>query len=790
LKKTEPKAVVLEKLKTLHSNGHFDQALCYIQNLHPTTTNDVDIIYAYIVTLFRLKRFSTIYEWALKKNHPSVLLARSYTLIGLACRRIGISEDAEKYYLWGTKLDSKNQDAFYNLGNLYRSRNEHQKAINSYKLALNLKPSSTATLNNLALSYEAMGDLETAFNHLEQCKSNPEATWEALFNWARMATKLGRLFEAEPALKALITDHPDHGGVLVNYALLLDKKGLIEDCIITLERAVKLDQNNLEAHYNLAEILIRTRRYSDAFGHLKEVIVQRPTWAEAHCNAGVCQYHLGNLEIATEYLKNAYQLSNGNVTPGKALAKVLKETGSWADAIHLYDSLLKKNLYHDNLLGEALFTSAECFDWADYEERVVKLEEAIVSGKSVSTPFTCLALIDSPSIQRRSAAIYADKLSLSENKITNQEKLRRNRGDKIRIAYLSSDFYEHPTAHLIMDVLATHDRSRFELTLVSLTKTKEDEYTREFEALADSFIKLDTLALEKALSLLRELQFDIAVDLKGYTKYAWPELILSRFAKLHISYLGYPGTMGHKAVDYIIADRYLIRPEDEQHYTEKVLRLPGYYQANRCLTTESVERLKHSSHEASQSKNFIFCSFNNSWKLTPHMFRLWMEILSLVPKSELWILTNNDYSKEQLKQNEKKYSLFNSRLRLFTRMPRSEYLNTLSKANLFLDTFPYNAHTTASDAASVGLPILTMEGKTMASRVAASMLRTLGFDSLITNRPEQYSLRAVELAKSSDNYNRLREQFSRAVLTSEIFDPKPFTVGLERLYLTSLEATS
>ncbi len=354
-------------------------------------------------------------------------------------------------------------------------------------------------------------------------------------------------------------------------------------------------------------------------------------------------------------------------------------------------------------------------------------------------------------------------------------------GDKIRVAYLSADFHEHATTHLMAGLFEHHDADRFEITAISFGPDRRDDMRRRLSKAFGRFIDVRGKSDREVALLLREMEIDIAVDLKGYTQGSRPGILAQRPAPVQINYLGMPATMGTSCMDYIIADAWVIPPEDHLHYAERILYLPDSYQA----TDDSRNIDAHAPSRADLSlpeEDFVFCCFNNNYKITPDLFTLWMRLLHQVSGSVLWLLEDNPVATRNLRAEARRRGIAPERLVFAPRVAAGAHLARHRCADLCLDTLPYNAHTTASDALWAGLPVLTCAGTTFAGRVAASLLSAAGLPELITRDLDHYAALALELARNPARLRDIRARLAHNRDTCPLFATDRFRRHLESAY--------
>jgi predicted O-linked N-acetylglucosamine transferase (SPINDLY family) len=397
----------------------------------------------------------------------------------------------------------------------------------------------------------------------------------------------------------------------------------------------------------------------------------------------------------------------------------------------------------------------------------------------VSQPFPLLALLESGLLHRKAAELYVREEGPPSHA---RPAIRaRARHDRIRIGYFSADFRDHPVATLAAELFETHDRSRFETTAFSFGPDTQDTMRRRMERAFDRFIDVRGSSNEDIALLARSLEIDIAVDLMAFTAECRPQIFALRAAPVQVNFLGYPGTMGAPYMDYLVADRTLIPEGSRSHYSEKIIYLPHSYQVNdakRPVADVSFTREDLGLPPA----GFVFCSFNNSYKITPDTFDSWMRILRRVEGSVLWLLEDNASVANNLRREAVRRDVQAERLIFARRVPMPEHLARLRAGDLFIDTLPYNAHTTASEALWVGLPVVTCLGETFAGRVAASLLQAIGLPELIAANRDQFVELVVELATDVQRLAKVRQKLADNRLTTPLFDARLFAKHIEAAY--------
>jgi predicted O-linked N-acetylglucosamine transferase (SPINDLY family) len=386
-----------------------------------------------------------------------------------------------------------------------------------------------------------------------------------------------------------------------------------------------------------------------------------------------------------------------------------------------------------------------------------------------------MSLIDDPGQQKSITELF-----LENNYLAPTKKSISLENDKTIIGYFSAEFHNHPVMHLILDVFKNHNKSKFKIYGFSIGP-KKDEWTEKVKKYFDKFIDVSDMSDSEVSSLCKELKLDIAINLTGHTLNARNNIFFRQVAPKQINYLGYPGTMGSKCYDYIIADKIIIPEENKKYFSEEVIYLPNCYQPNQEKIEISDKNLNKKDFGLPQDK-FIFGCFNNGYKITPLIFESWMNILKRCENSILWLLQENKLAKLNLWKEAKKAGINKDRILFAEKLPVKEHLKRLEFIDLFLDTFPYNAHTTASESIRAGVPILTLQGKSFPSRVASSILINVGLEKLITDNLQDYENTAISLARNNKEIKSLKKHLGQEKNLNKLFDSRVFTKDLEKIY--------
>ena len=675
-------------------------------------------------------------------------------------------------------------DALHYFGVLEAQRGRYEAAdcLLSHALAINPRSAEAClnhgnVLNSLHRTGEALTSLDRAL------EINPGYA-QAFNSRGAVLLDLKRPEEALASLDRALAAEPDYVEALNNRGNALRDLKRHEEALACYDRALALRPDYVEALNNRGNILLDLRRHGEALEGYARALAIGPGFADAHMNRGTALRDLGRYREALECYDRALAIRPGLVEALANRGMVLQELKRPEEAAAAFERLLDVQTEYDYARGHLLNARQHCCDWAQFEDSVALVTREARDGKRTALPFEFLSVSESASDQLQCARIHAaDKYPASPRVIWKGERYSH---EKIRIAYLSADFHVHAMTRLMAGVFETHDRTRFETTAISFGPDIADEMRTRLRTAFDRFIDVRERSGYDTARLLRELEIDIAVDLNGYTTHCRTDILSHRGAPIQVGYLGYPGTLGADYIDYILADRFVIPREHHPYYAEKVVYLPDTYQANDSRRP-IPERVPTRAEMGLPENGFVFCSFNNNYKITPGTFDIWMRILRRTEGSVLWLVEDNAVAAHNLRQEAARRDVSPQRLVFAPRTGIDEYLARQRLADLFLDTLPYNAHTTASDALWVGLPVLTCLGTTFAGRVAASLLNAAGLPELVTPTLEQYEELAVKLAHDDRLRTDVVTRLARNRATCPLFDTDRIRRHIEAAYVTMWE---
>mgnify|MGYP001158379684 CR=1 FL=1 len=555
-----------------------------------------------------------------------------------------------------------------------------------------------------------------------------------------------------------------------------------DDAIKIFNKILKHEKNNSNAKNNIANCYAALRKYKHALKIYQNLIQENSNDFIAYNNIGNIYKNLNKYDDAIKSYKKSLEINKKYVLPLYNLGELLSKLGEYKESIKMYEEIKFIDPNYKDIFSKILHVKQKICDWNDYDELKLKIVKDIKNNKSIN-PFILLSLYDDPEIQKNCAENYINQKF--KNKILDIKKIK-NFNKKPKIAYFSSDFKNHPVLHLSFDIFKNHNRSKFDTFAFSLSKNKEDNWNYDIKNHFNAFFEIFDKSDEEIIKLSNEIGIDIAIDLNGFTDKGRQGIFLNRVAPIQINFLGYPGTMGSELYDFIIVDETIIPENQKKNYSEKIIYQTNCYQPNMNKRKISEKKFKKSDFGIPED-HFVFCNFNSNYKITPKIFNVWIEILKEVKNSILWIYSNNDNVEINLKKEAEKKNFNSERIIFAKKLKIEEHLKRIQLADIFLDTYPYTAHTTGSDAIRVGLPLITIKGKSFASRVASSLLNQVNLNQLACSNIEEYKNLAIKIGKNKDYFNKIKKELSSSLKKTLLFDSKKFTKNLEDIYINILK---
>ena len=624
---------------------------------------------------------------------------------------------------------------------------------------------------------------EAEDNFLESLRLVPDRV-STLTNLSATQIKLKKLAEAKIASEKAVALDIHNAEAYLNLGLIAKEENCLALAIEHFSKALDINPDIEKGFLNKGAVLKELKRYDEALAAYEKALAINPDYAEAWSNKGVVYEGLKRYDEALAAYEKALAINPDYAEAWSNKGVTLHELKRYDEAIAHYDKALTLKPDIDWASGDLLHTKMKICSWSGLAESLEDISKKVVANEKVTNPFALLALNDDIFLHKQSSEIYIQS-RYPFNPVL-EPIVKRPQSQKIRVGYFSADCHNHATGHLMAELFELHDKSQFELVGLSFGPIVNDEMRQRLEKSFDQFVEVGRKSDVEVAKLSRDLNIDIAVDLKGFTQDARTGIFAHRAAPIQVNYLGYPGTLGADYMDYIIADRTLIPLESQSCYLEKVVYLPNSYQVNdrkRLISDRQFTRQELGLPE----NGFIFCCFNNNYKILPATFEGWMRILKAVEGSVLWLFQDNAWAVDNLKKEAEKQGIVADRLVFAKRLPLPEHLARHHQADLFLDTFPCNAHTTTSDALWAGLPVLTLMGQSFASRVAASLLNAVGLSELITSNQEEYESLAIELAMNPNKLADIKLKLANNRMTTPLFDTLCFTKNIEAAYIKMME---
>lgn len=635
--------------------------------------------------------------------------------------------------------------ALYRQAMALQQRGQLAQAESLYRQVLAAEPHAFAPRHMLGLVLAQQGRLAEAQQMIASALLLNPREASALVNHGNVLNLLGRFEEAVSSYDAALAIRPD-ADTLNNRGNALQALNRRTEALASYEGALRLEPDNIQALLKRGIVLGELRYTDAALASYDRVLALDPNHAEALNNRGFLWWvNRQNYPKAIADLERAFALA--------------------PDLPYLRGLLLHLRMY--------------AADWTDFEEQKKAIAEGLHAGRRVARPFMFQAVSDQPQDLQACARLYARDLFPPAAGVPRFDPAARKGNNKIRLGYLSGEFRDQATAILMAGLYERHDRSRFEVIAVDNGSADTSPMSARLKQAFDRWVDIGDLQTVRAAEKIRAAGIDILVNLNGYFGKLRMDVFAQRPAPLQVNYLGFPGTMGAPTIDYIIADRIVIPPGEEQFYDEQVVTLPGCYQVNDDKGRPMAARPTRA-QAGLPEQGFVFCNFNQSYKLTPKVFANWMRILGRVPGSVLWLLEGPAPYADNIARHAGAHGVAPERILFAPDRPTDQHLARVQLADLFLDGLPYNAHTTGSDALWAGVPLLTRRGSAFAGRVAASLLQAAGLPELVTQNAQDYEDMAVRLATDPNAFAAVKAKLTR---NCPLFDTDLFRRNIEAAYL-------
>jgi predicted O-linked N-acetylglucosamine transferase (SPINDLY family) len=744
--------------------------------------------------------------------------AAAYSNLGNALMALGRYAEALEFFNRALALRPRYAIALANRGISLIHLGDCKRAVHSLSEALQQAPYNPDTLVNRGIALARLGRREEAIADYEMALALRPDYVEPAFNRAVLLADLGRTLESVEGYDRVLALAADHAEALNHRGAALMRLERFEQALASFERALDIVPTMAEAHNNRGLALGHLKRFDSALESIDRALQLRADFPDALSNRSWVLLPLGRPMEAIAHLEKALAIKPDFVEawtilgtafkscerPAEALrcfdraleldpecedalggrGVLLIETQRYADAITCLRRLMAFAPRNDYALGNLLEAQMRCCDWSEYTALRAQVVEAVSRRQQAVRPLFFLAVADDPAAQLACARMYAERHYASFHAEPFPPRLTSK--EKIRLAYVSGDLRDHPVSYLTAGLFERHDRRRFEVSAISLRPPQDSAIGRRVQAGVDEFLDASSMSDALIVSRMRELGVDIAIDLSGYTGAGRTGIFARRAAPLQVNYLGFPATMGASFMDYIFADEFLIPAHGREHCAEHVVYLPNSFQAND--DRREIDQVMPSRRDQGlPERGFVFCSFNNSYKLNPAFFGVWLRLLAAIPDSVLWLVGDNEWAEDNLRSCALAQGVSPERLIFARRLPYAKHLARLGLADLCLDSLPFNAGTTASDALWAGVPILTCAGSAFAARMAGSLLRAIGLPELITYNMEDYEALGLRLARDPALLAGFRARLAANRLTSPLFDTARFCRDIESAYASMWE---
>jgi predicted O-linked N-acetylglucosamine transferase (SPINDLY family) len=768
----------------LHDQDKLTESLASYDRALAVRPDYAEALYSRGVILQKLKRFEEAlasYDRALtvRPDYAGALSNR-----GVILQKLKRFDEALASYDRALTVRPDYAEALSNRGNTLHELKRFEEALASCDRALAVRPNFAEALYNRGNTLHELKRFEEALASCDRALAVRPNFAEALYNRGNTLHELRRFEEALASYDRALAMRPDFAEALSNRGNTLHELKRFEEALASYDRALAVRPDYAEALSNRGNTLHELKRFEEALASYDRALAVRPDYTEALSNRGNTLHELKRFEEALASCDRALAVRPNFAEALYNRSVILQKLKRFEEALASYDRLLAAKADHPHAFSGVAHCVMRLCDF-DRRTRFATDLCAHVSGKkSIVSPFVLLGYSGDPALQVQCARNHIENMIPSPlPPLCSGQKWRH---DKLRVAYLSPDFRSHPTAVQTAELFELHDRSRFEIIGVSFGVDDRSEMRKRLVAAFDEFHDVRKNSDKEVAKLLNDRHFDIAVDLAGYTQDSRPTILAHRPVPIQVNYLGFPATMGADFIDYIIADAMVLPVEHQPYYTEKVVYLPDCYQVN-DTKRKIAERTPTRQEIGLPEHAFVLCCFNNNWKITPEIFDIWMRLLQQVEGSVLWLLGDNEGAERRLRKETQRRGIDPSRLVFAGRLPPAEHLARHRLADLFLDTLPYNSHTTASDALWAGLPVLTCKGEAFAGRVAASLLHAVGIPELITSNLEDYQTLALKLVRDAALLAEIKAKLARNRNTYPLFNTERFACHIEAAYRTMWE---
>ena len=698
-----------------------------------------------------------------------------------------------------SKVQDPPLDQLQALIDLY-SQGQPQRALKQAETLVQQFPKSPVLFNIQGTVLKSLRQFDLSFAAFNKALAIKPEYADAYNNMGNAFQEQGKLEEAVEAYNKVLAIKPDYADAYNNMGTALKDQGKLEEAIEAYNEALAIKPDYAEAYNNMGITLQEQGKLDEAIEAYNKALAIKPDYADTYYNMGNAFQEQGKLDEAIEAYNKALTIKPDYAETYYNMGVTLQEQGKLEEAIEAYNKALSLKPDYAHAQAQKLHQKAQICDWPVIDAYRFNFEELGIVGESVP-PFTLLSLDDSPERQLNRAEKYIKAnnqqkpLKMAENRIgssyyskskLNQNNVARRIPNRIKVGYFSPIFHQNPVSILSSRMLELHDMEKFEIFIFVYGKMINDQYCARLIKSGAKIIDVSKKSDKQIAELAMEKGIDLAIEFNGFLKNGRQGILAHRPAPVQINYLAYPGTMGADFYDYIIADQTVIPDNQQSHYSENIIYLPDAYMPQDNTRRISNKPISRSSFGLPEH-GFVFCCFNNSFKISPQEFDIWMRLLNKIEGSVLWLLKANKWSENNLRNEASKRGVDADRLVFADKLPLEEHLGRLRHADLFLDTFNFNAHTTASDALWAGIPVVTKIGKSFAARVAGSLLTAIELPELITTTKKEYEALALSLSTDSNKFTKIKKKLSEKKNSAALFDTEKYTKNLERAYVQAYQ---
>ncbi|WP_434919900.1 tetratricopeptide repeat protein [Bradyrhizobium sp. HKCCYLS3077] len=734
----------------LHRAGDYDGVIALCRRFPDIAPNSLPLLHTGAAAMLARGEFSAAIDQLtrLLERHPSHFPA--HAMLGSALARTRQYQPALEAYARAARLNPLFPDIHLDQGTIHLALGQPREALAAYERVIATQPEHPAAWAGRCFALIQLGRGEEALAAADRARALQPGLALASVAHGDALLHLDRLDEAESAYR----------------------------------RATEIEPEQAAAWTGLGHVALKAGQHKQAQAAFERALAIDATWSDAWLGQGLVLLSLGDHAGALAPIDRSLELSSHVPAGWRARGQAAYLAKRFEEALRDWTRSLQLNPDQRDIVAARLRVKMHLCDWTGYEAAVDAVRAAVRDGAAIA-PFMFVAIPSTPAEQLQCARQWVARNFRPANAAPTPL-LATRLNDRIRLGYVSADFHEHATSQLLAGVIEHHDRSRFEVTAISLGPDDGGPMRQRLRSAFEHFIDAREMGDGELAELILGKQIDILVDLKGYTQGARTGLFALRPAPIQVSYLGFPGTIGADFIDYIIADAHVIPDSDRPFYAEKVAWLPHSYQANddrRFRPGADAVRRDHGLPDDA----FVFCCFNDNYKITPEMFDSWMRILRQIERGVLWLFEDNPVASTNLRKEAAARGIAPERLVFARHVPPAQHLARLHCADLVLDTLPYAAHTTASDALWAGVPLLTQTGPAFAGRVGTGLLHAVGLPELVTTDQDQYEQLAVQLASSPNRLATLRNRLANALTVAPLFDTRHFTRDLEGVFTAMVD---